>query len=390
MTRRNLLTRGNTTMQETSTPRVLIVDDEEDLCQYLKLMISKKASYDVDTATDGEMAFEKIKNDRFNLVISDINMPKMDGIELLTNIKNYDPDIEVIMLTGKSSLETAVQALQIKAFDYIEKPVESRKLLVAMGNALGKQRLNFELKSVLERVSKERQELKAQVEQQSADLARKERLALTGAVAATLTGELLRPVEQFAKGLTSILESKDDAARVEQLVAELRPGAERMQEVLNEIVTFSEQVRPEITPVDVSTFFKDLTEYHAGLHPEVEFELSGLSEGVTVSADSGLLARAFGSIIENSCDAMNNTGKLTIQVGKDDGSLKVVFRDSGTGFPADKLDKVFLPFFTTKSGSGLGMTITKRIIEDHAGEIQAENAEGGGARLTVRIPLKSG
>jgi signal transduction histidine kinase len=379
-------------MQQTTTPRVLIVDDEEDLCQYLKLMISKKANYEVDIATDGAQAFEKIKGERFNLVISDINMPKMNGIDLLNNIKNFDPDIEVIMLTGKSSLETAVQALQCKAFDYIEKPVESRKLLVAMGNALGKQRLNLELKSVLDRVAKERKELKSKVEQQAAELSRKERLALTGAVAATLTGELMAPAESLVKKLDAIEGVKDNAAKVEELVREAKPQALRLLEVLKEVVAFSEQVRPNIQQVRVSDFLRKLIDYHQGLHKDVRFQLVGHSEGLEVPADSELLERAFGSIIENACDAMKETGQIDITVASLAQHIEISLVDTGPGVPADQAEKIFLPFFSTKGSqsSGLGLSIAKRILEDHRGDLKVDPAHAPGAKFVATLPFLIG
>lgn len=375
-------------MQQTTTPRVLIVDDEEDLCQYLKLMISKKASYEVDIATDGAAAFEKIKEQRFNLVISDINMPKMNGIELLNNIKNYDPDIEVIMLTGKSSLETAVQALQYNAFDYIEKPVESRKLLVAMGNALGKQRLNLELKSVLDRVSRERKELKAKVEQQAADLNRKERLAITGAVAATLTAELMKPLGDVVRTFSGILENSSNRAKVEELVRAAQPGAERVQNTLKEIVTFSEQVQPKLQPIGLADFVQKLLEYHSNMHRDVRFSVAGRPEGIEFTCDEDLLDRAIGSLIENACDAMGDKGEIEIGIARESGRLMLSIQDSGPGIPADQLDKVFMPFFSTKGnkGSGLGLTITRRIVEDHQGELKVESPAGKGARFTINLP----
>ncbi|MBI3893344.1 MAG: response regulator [Candidatus Wallbacteria bacterium] len=379
-------------MQQTATPRVLIVDDEEDLCQYLKLMISKKANYEVDIATDGAAAFEKIKGERFNLVISDINMPKMNGIELLNNIKNYDPDIEVIMLTGKSSLETAVQALQHNAFDYIEKPVESRKLLVAMGNALGKQRLNLELKAVLERVSRERKELKAKLDQQAADLARKERLAITGAVAATLTSELMAPVDEVVAKLAAIHESKGDAAGMASLATAALPSAQRVQQILRDIVRFSEQSKLNAHPVNVAAFVQRMVEYHGERHPDLKFVVSGQTEGLEISADEDKLASALASIVENASDAMGNRGEIGIDVSteKSGGESRVVFRlrDSGPGIPADQADKVFLPFFTTKGskGSGLGLTIARRIVEDHHGELRIESSADKGACFVASIP----
>ncbi len=379
-------------MQQTATPRVLIVDDEEDLCQYLKLMISKKANYEVDIATDGAAAFEKIKGERFNLVISDINMPKMNGIELLNNIKNYDPDIEVIMLTGKSSLETAVLALQHNAFDYIEKPVESRKLLVAMGNALGKQRLNLELKSVLDRVSRERKDLKAKLESQAADLARKERLAITGAVAATLSGELMGPVDELVQKLGTISGQKADPAQVASMVAAVLPAAQRVQTILRDIVRFAEHSKIDARPVGVSGLLQKLIDQHSELHPEVKFTVTGQAEGLSVAGDEEKLTSAFGSIIENSCDAMDNHGEIVIDVALETsgGERRAVlrFRDSGPGVPEEHREKVFLPFFSTKGnqGSGLGLTISRRVVEDHRGELRIESAGGKGACFVAVLP----
>src|SRR5688500_6243746 len=95
-------------MKDTTTKRLLVVDDQPEITQHIKALVEKKTRYQVETCNNPRLAIEKLRESTFNLVISDINMPDMSGIDLLKSIKNIDPGIEVILLTGFSSYDTAL------------------------------------------------------------------------------------------------------------------------------------------------------------------------------------------------------------------------------------------------------------------------------------------
>ena len=103
--------------------RILVVDDEIEQCNVLKKFLSLKG-YEVDTATNGSAAIDKVKQVRPHIVLLDIRMPEMDGIEVLQEIKKADPAVGVIMVTGVTDHEEAKKTLELGAYDYITKPVD--------------------------------------------------------------------------------------------------------------------------------------------------------------------------------------------------------------------------------------------------------------------------
>lgn len=377
-------------MEDATTPKILIVDDEEDLCQYLKLMLSKKANYEVDFATNGEMALDKLKSSPFNVVVSDINMPRMDGIALLNNIKAYDPDIEVIMLTGKSSLETAVQALQYKAYDYIEKPVESRRLLIAIGNALGKQKLNTELKSLLDKVSDERKALKQQLDSQSSEMIRKERLATIGAISSLVTGEMQGPIHEAYDTAAALAADSNLGEDASQKASSITEKIGKVKGMLDDIVQYCTTVKPTVQAFTANQNLQPVIDRFVSIYPHVQFSLKADIGPMDLSYDAEQFSRALSTILENACDALEGKGEVTVTASYGDGYLTVSVTDNGPGISEGDLNKVLMPFFTTKGkdGTGMGLSIVKRIMDDHQGRVRVESKAGSGATFFLDLPAE--
>jgi two-component system nitrogen regulation response regulator NtrX len=125
--------------------KILIIEDEDSIRRVLvKIIKNENASFEVDEAADGLEGFDKIENSDYDLVLCDIKMPKMDGIEVLEKVHSFKPEIPFIMISGHGELETAVQAMRLGAFDYISKPPDLNRLLNAIRNALDRKKLVVE------------------------------------------------------------------------------------------------------------------------------------------------------------------------------------------------------------------------------------------------------
>jgi two-component system response regulator PilR (NtrC family) len=127
--------------------RVLIVDDEENIREVLSSYL-ESMNYDVVVAEDGQDALSKYRKGEFDLIISDLLMPNIDGLELLKRIRNLDKDIIFLMITGYPSIETAVEAIKKGAYDYITKPFHMEDVKLRIERAFEKQSLKERLKTV--------------------------------------------------------------------------------------------------------------------------------------------------------------------------------------------------------------------------------------------------
>lgn len=136
-------------------PKILIIEDEAAIRRVLiKILSEENESYQVEDAEDGILGYEKIKNYDYDLVLCDIKMPKMDGVELLEAVKKIKPEIPIVMISGHGDMETAINTMRIGAFDYISKPPDLNRLLNTVRNALDKKQLVVENKILKKKVSK--------------------------------------------------------------------------------------------------------------------------------------------------------------------------------------------------------------------------------------------
>jgi len=135
--------------------RILIVEDEDAIRRVLiKIIKNENSSYVVEEAADGEEGLAKIEASDYDLVLCDIKMPKMDGVEVLEKVQSFKPEIPFIMISGHGELETAVEAMRLGAFDYISKPPDLNRLLNAIRNALDRKKLVVENKRLKKKVDK--------------------------------------------------------------------------------------------------------------------------------------------------------------------------------------------------------------------------------------------
>lgn len=140
-------------------PKILIIEDEASIRKVLtNILIEENSSYQVEDAVDGVQGLEKIRNSDYDLVLCDIKMPKMDGIELLQETKKIKPDVPMVMISGHGDMETAIHAMRLGAFDYISKPPDLNRLLNTVRNALDKKQLVVENK-ILKKIVGKRYEM---------------------------------------------------------------------------------------------------------------------------------------------------------------------------------------------------------------------------------------
>ena len=120
--------------------KILVVDDEESMCKFMEIML-KKEGYFVSTSQDGSTALERVKSEDYDLVIADLMMPEMSGLELLSRVKSVNPDLDFIVMTAFASVDSAIEALKKGAFDYITKPFRVDEIKIAVRKSLEQRKI---------------------------------------------------------------------------------------------------------------------------------------------------------------------------------------------------------------------------------------------------------
>ncbi len=407
---------------------ILLVDDEPLIRVTLERMLTKKG-YSVDTAESGEIAFAKCKESRYDLVISDIMMEGMSGVELLKLVIDMDPDAEVILLTGQGTLETAVEALRLGASDYLQKPCDRNELSIRAKRSLEKCELKKKLKhqnkqlvtakkeleKALEKsltaekeLQKSHEELETRVTARTAELSKAKAQAEKAGQAKSeflthMSHELRTPLNAVL-GFAQLLElsSKDPLTETQKSrVHKILAGGEHLLTLINDILDLAKvesgQLSFSLENVNLGKIIGEVIFLLKPLALERNIEISSLLENegqpVFVFADATRFKQLLLNLISNAIKYNNDNGKVTISIIENDRDTVIInIKDTGIGIADDQLDLVFEPFRRVQSvsdsieGAGIGLAYSLNLVKKMNGKLSVESCLGQGSTFSVTIP----
>ncbi len=379
----------------TELPQILVIDDEMGPRESLRMLL--KPNYQVHTADCVEAGIKLLKEKQPDTIVMDIRMPGISGIEGLRQIREIDPHLSVIMLTGFGALETAKEALRLGANDYISKPFDAHEMQQVIGRNVERTRAH----RTSEHAAAEIKELNNRLLQQ---LAQKERLASLGQASAEFVHDLGNPltivwgyVQLLAKRLeTSESDNgaKQDAASVKELNI-----IEQNVRLCRELLTMWQSYgNVEASPPKQISVSGILAEVLKGITPMatesgVKLKSDICQDPCILVGDALQINRAIQNVIVNAVQAAaEKKGKVTVVCAQKDFYVDLRVEDTGAGIQPAQLPRIFDPYFTTKqakSGTGLGLYITKKVVEDHNGSIKVDSTPGAGTIFTIRLPLST-
>jgi len=399
---------------------LLVIDDDEAIAHNLKKVL-KKEGYKVFTAHSGEEGLKIIEKNKIDVVITDINMKGMDGIEVLRMAKAYYSDIEVIMVSGMKEADLSIQALRNGAIDYITKPVNLDEMFISIEKAIkiiGLKRThlyrNRELKISSQIIAKMNEELEQKVKKRTNDLTKTQaqlfqtsKLATLGEMSAGLAHEINQPLGGIALTVSvfrKLMEmNKLTREEIDEGLTDIETSIRRITKVIDHIRTFARQDSLKFTNVEIKETIESaltLLGEQLRLH-EVNVECRYSSEMPIIEGEPYQLEQVWINMITNARDALDekdNQGEgirkmLVISTGyqKESNTVFVSFKDNGSGVSKNNKEKVFTPFFTTKEvgkATGLGMSISYGIIEKHNGSIKLISNKNNGTEFKVILPVR--
>jgi signal transduction histidine kinase len=344
-------------------PRVLVAEDEPDLRGFVVGVL--KESYEVDAAADGAEALKLLKQNRPDLVLTDVMMPGTSGLDLCRAIKG-DPslrNIPVILLTARGESEAALEGYGAGADDFVSKPFHTKVLQARI-------RAHLKMRGL------------------SLQLADQARLASAGTLAAGLAHEVKNPLNA-AMNAVRVLE-KGGSSRVsnEKLMNLVIDALKRIDGVVSAL---GAHARPadgsDLAPCNV----RNAVESTLNLLEHKLRNRVTVHQDYETTGDVFAPARAFNQIFLNLVDNSIRSGaeNIWIELRQAESQISVAVADDGHGVPADVEHRIFDPFFTTRvegEGTGLGLHLSRRIAQDCGGELRYEPRPGGGARFVMEIP----
>ena len=367
--------------------RLLLVDDEADFRRTLAKRLQKRGLA-AHQAGDGEACLALLADHRMDVVVMDVKMPGMSGIEALHNIKKKHPETEVILLTGHAATQDGVEGIKSGAFDYLTKPVEFDHLL-------GKIIQAYE-KILGEKQKKEAAAYKARIEQQ---MIATERLAALGTLAAGVAHEINNPlaiINEAAGYLSSLLQKQELAdmprkAVFEKALHKIENSVKRARTITHQLLGNVRKTESVLAEVDVGQLVAETIQL-------IRKEAQDKDIAVAMQVDDGLkpiwadpnqIRQVLINLLSNAIHATSQGGHISIKVESTDKGVSIAVIDTGSGIPKENLEKIFEPFFSTKSpdkGTGLGLFVTREIVEKFGGTVTVDSRVGHGTQFTVQIP----
>lgn len=375
-------------METKQLGKVLVIDDERGPRESLRMVL--KYDYEIVLADRVDKGMELLREMQPDLVVMDIRMPEKSGIEGLQEIREIDPNVSIVMLTGYGDLETAQQAIRFGANDYLQKPFDANEIQEVVKKYVNRSKL-------FSRKRQAQEELQKMTKSLSREVGKTNKLTSLGAASSELVHDLRNPltiIRGYLDLLNYELKEKQESASDEmnEYLDQIERNVERCAELVESWrslgrLDFSQLQRLNL-PKLLNDCFRD-----AAAHTDISFSLQveGVEEQYEMLGERLQVKRAFQNLIDNAVEAVSreSTPGITIMFSMNHTDITVKVKDNGCGVDAKTLRWIFEPFdntATVEKGAGLGLFITKKVLEEHRGTLEFESRVGQGSMVTVRVP----
>jgi signal transduction histidine kinase len=371
--------------------KILVIDDEKATLAMLGLLL-RAYGYTVLTAENATAGLEVFREEKPLIVLTDIKMPGMDGIQLLQKIKEINQDAEVIMITGHGDIDLAIQSMKFDATDFITKPINSDVLEIALKRVNEKIRLKAEVRNYTENLEK-------LVEEKTRKLVEAERLAAVGQTVAGLAHAIKNVTSGLSGGMYVLetgVELGDDFYRSQGWEMITRNIA-RIERMVLDLLSYAKERKPAYQLCDPNLPAQevfDLMRSKAGENG-VAFLCDLAADLPKAWFDPEGIHRCLLNLVTNAVEACSDpnhsekNGEVHLRSLKPEGwAVEYQVIDNGSGMDQETQDKVFRLFFSTKGskGTGLGLMIAKKIIDEHKGLLEVFSEVGKGTKFVARLP----
>ena len=381
-------------MPESSSNDLLIVDDEKGIRKMLEITLADRG-FRVHLAENGKQALAVFRKVKPCIVLTDIKMPDIDGIELLRRIKKEDKEVEVIMITGQADMELAIQSLKNDATDFVTKPIDDEVLGIAIRRARERMTLRRQIREYTENLEK-------LVDEKTRQLLEAERMAAIGETIAGLSHTIKNIAGGLRGGIFVLGQGieQDDKQNLQDGWEMIQGNVDKIRRLSMDLLSYGKYAElhcrledPNLPAREVAGLLKEQCR-EAGI--DFQVKLSNRLERFYFDPEA--IHRCLLNLAVNAVDACREEGDndksktITLQTNPRDGwGVEYQVIDTGVGMDAKMLGRIFQSFFSTKGtmGSGIGLMMSKKIIDRHAGQIDVRSQPGAGTSFIIRLPCKT-
>jgi signal transduction histidine kinase len=367
-------------------PAVYVVDDDQLVTESLSRALALETDWRVLAFNDGQAALEAMPATPPDAVLSDVKMPGLDGLAFLGRVRAGHPDAVLMLLTGYADKESAIRAInEVGIWQYVEKPWELGDLILKIRQGLERRELLRELRDK----NRALEQRLAELERAHDELVRAERLAAVGRVASGLAHEIGNQLALvgYAEAIRARVSDPEVAQFAEVIVA----AQQRLAALVDEIKDFARGAAAgyQREPSDVAAAVEEalgILRFDADVKARrVSLELRKRPLG---EIHRGKITQVVVNLVRNAAQASPPGGEVEVIVDEAaDGGTLLRVRDRGHGMEPHVVARLGEPFFTTKErGSGLGLGISRRVVDEHGGTLTIESQPGEGTDVVVTLP----
>lgn len=359
--------------------RILIIDDEEVVLDSCK-QILRKENYDLTTVSNGELGLQILEEIKPDLVFVDLKMPGISGFEVLKQIREIDPNIISIVITGFSTVSSAIEAMKNGAYDFLPKPFTPDEFRLITSRGLDRRKL------VLETIALKR-----------------EKEMLRENFAAVVSHELKSPLGAVQQNLYLLEDELSESLNAAQKDRIVRMKT-KINDLINLIHTWLRVISVDVNQLKMN--FKEVSIENVilkavenvqpqAVRNDIEIVTSFTDSSPLIIGDEGTLVESVGNLLGNAIKFSRPGSQIKVTSEEIDDQMVISVIDSGIGISKEDLPYIFEDFYTGKTGekieksSGLGLAIVNRIIEAHNGSVSVSSELGQGSTFTIKLPIIS-
>lgn len=375
---------------------VLIADDEPEMRTFLATLLRRQ--YRVVLASNGTQAVQLAHDLQPSLIILDLMMPQIDGMEACRRIRADEQACEarIILLTARADDDTMLSALQGGADDFLTKPFSSEEVLARAHNLLE----NAALQRSLRARNREIEDTLARLRQAEAHLVQSEKMNALGSLASGLLHEINNPLNYAQVALHLAREQVRDRASsgdeiLHEMLTDAHDGMTRIGSVIGSLRTFAYPDHGDLTQPFRIAEAVDLAKQFTAQQCQGMVVTNQVDPDLQACGSLNQISMVLVNLITNACRAIaattdGRTGEITIAARLRDITAEILVTDNGIGMDAERIQRIFEPFYTTSEpgqGMGLGLAICHTIVRNHRGRVHIHSEPGHGTTFGIELPI---
>lgn len=371
--------------------RILVIDDEAGIREGIRRGLTPQG-YIVETAENGEQGLALFRQNPCDLVLIDVMLPDISGIDLIAEIHRIDADAVCVIITGYATIEMAVRAIKEGAYDFLTKPFSVDDLLLVVRQGLERRHLTLETRRL--------QSIEAEARKLEGEKARLEKLDRAKMQFIRLiTHELKAPIAAIHTYLKLIQEGYVSPEQQTKIIEKCLARAQEQMKLINDLLELGRvqaQIQDgKIEKIDLEDILHAVVEkiMPQAIEKGLDFRYHVQPGPKVILGNREQFNSVWTNLIGNAIK-YTEKGFVEVTLRNEDGKLIGEVRDSGIGIPEADQQNLFQEFFrasnakkSLRQGTGLGLSIVKRIVEAAGGQVWVESKEGKGSLFGFSVPL---